>query len=133
MELKDTKDLPQRVHSLDQFLGEQIGQRTRFSSLRLGAGGISWSRAGFILPTDSSPPKVFAKLFLEDSPKVKASQRNFLNENGSILDVVQADAKRLGARMAKIDQAKLDEYLTAVREVERKLERQAKWINVPKP
>ena len=53
--------------------------------------------------------------------------------NGSILDVVQADAKRLGARMAKIDQAKLDEYLTAVREVERKLERQAKWINVPKP
>lgn len=133
MELKDTKDQPQRLHSLDQFLGEEIGQRTRFSSLRLGAGGISWSRAGIILPTDSSPTKLFAKLFLEDNPKVKASQRNFLNENGSILDVVQADAKRLGARMAKIDQAKLDEYLTAVREVERKLERQAKWINVPKP
>ena len=64
---------------------------------------------------------------------MKASQRKFLDEDGSILDVVYADAKRLGARMAKIDQAKLDEYLTAVREVERKLQRQATWIDVPKP
>ena len=35
--------------------------------------------------------------------------------------------------MSKPDQVKLDEYLTAVREVERKLQRQAKWIDVPKP
>ncbi len=133
MELRDTKDQPQRLHSLDQLLSEKIGQRTRFPSLRLGAGGVSWSRAGIILPTEGSPSKIFAKLFLEDNPKVKASQRKFLDEDGSILDVVYADAKRLGARMAKIDQAKLDEYLTAVREVERKLQRQATWIDVPKP
>ena len=133
MELRDTKDQPQRLHSLDQLLSEKIGQQTRFPSLRLGAGGVSWSRAGIILPTEGSPSKIFAKLFLEDNPKVKASQRKFLDEDGSILDVVYADAKRLGARMAKIDQAKLDEYLTAVREVERKLQRQATWIDVPKP
>ena len=41
MELKDTKDQPQRLHSLDQFLAEKIGQHTRFPSLRLGSGGIS--------------------------------------------------------------------------------------------
>ena len=133
MELRDTKDQPQRLHSLDQLLSEKIGQQTRFPSLRLGAGGVSWSRAGIILPTEGSPSKIFAKLFLEDNPKVKSSQRKFLDEDGSILDVVYADAKRLGARMAKIDQAKLDEYLTAVREVERKLQRQATWIDVPKP
>ena len=133
MELRDTKDQPQRLHSFDQLLSEKIGQRTRFPSLRLGAGGVSWSRAGIILPTEGSPSKIFAKLFLEDNPKVKSSQRKFLDEDGSILDVVYADAKRLGARMAKIDQAKLDEYLTAVREVERKLQRQATWIDVPKP
>ena len=133
MELRDTKDQPQRLHSLDQLLSEKIGQQTRFPSLRLGAGGVSWSRAGIILPTEGSPSKIFAKLFLEDNPKVKSSQRKFLDEDGSILDVVYADAKRLGARMAKIDQAKLDEYLTAVREVERKLQRRATWIDVPKP
>ena len=133
MELKDTKDQPQRLHSLDQFLGEQIGQQTRFPSLRLGASGVSWSRAGIKLPSDGNPAQVFAKLFMEDNSKVKAGQRKFLDEDGSILDVVHADAKRLGARMGKTDQAKLDEYLTAVREVERKLQRQAKWIDVPKP
>ncbi len=133
MELKDTKDQPQRLHSLDEFLAEQIGQQTRFPSLRLGANGVSWSRAGIKLPSDGSPAQVFAKLFMEDNPKVKENQRRFLDEDDSILDVVHADAKRLGARMSKPDQIKLDEYLTAVREVERKLQRQAKWIDVPKP
>tara|TARA_B100001250_G_scaffold242390_1_gene208307 strand:+ start:31 stop:993 length:963 start_codon:yes stop_codon:yes gene_type:complete len=133
MELKDTKDQPQRLHSLDEYLAEQIGQQTRFPSLRLGANGVSWSRAGIKLPSDGSPAQVFAKLFMEDNPKVKENQRRFLDEDDSILDVVHADAKRLGARMSKPDQVKLDEYLTAVREVERKLQRQAKWIDVPKP
>ena len=133
MELKDTRDQPQRLHSLDQLLAEQIGQETRFPSLRLGSGGISWSRGGVILPTDGSPTRVFSRLFLEDNVKGKANQRRFLNEDGSILDVVHADAKRLGARVTAVDQAKLDEYLTAVREVELKLQRQTKWLDVPKP
>ncbi len=133
MELKDTRDHPQRLHSLDQLLAEQIGQKTRFPSLRLGSGGISWSRGGMILPTDGSPTRVFSRLFLEDNAKGKANQRRFLDEDGSILDVVHADAKRLGARVTAVDRAKLDEYLTAVREVELKLQRQTKWLDVPKP
>ena len=133
MELKDTRDQPQRLHSLDQLLAEQIGQKTRFPSLRLGSGGISWSRSGMILPTDGSPTRVFSRLFLEDNAKGKSSQRRFLDEDASILDVVHADAKRLGARVTAADQAKLDEYLTAVREVELKLQRQARWLDVPKP
>ena len=51
VELKDAKDNPQRLLSLDQFLAEKIGQDTRFPSLRMGSGGISWSRAGVSLPT----------------------------------------------------------------------------------
>ncbi len=133
MELKDTRDEPQRLHSLDQLLAEHIGKETRFPSLRLGAGGISWSRGGVIQPADGSPARVFSRLFLEDNAKGKASKRKFLEEDGSILDVVHADARRLGARVTAVDKAKLDEYLTAVREVELKLQRQAKWLDVPKP
>ena len=133
MELKDTRDQPQRLHSLDQLLAEQVGQKTRFPSLRLGSGGISWSRSGMILPTDGSPARVFSRLFLEDNAKGKSSQRKFHDEAASILDVVHADAKRLGARVTAADQTKLDEYLTAVREVELKLQRQARWLDVPKP
>jgi hypothetical protein len=133
MELKDTKDQPQRLHSLDQLLAEQIGKQTRLPSLRLGSGGISWSRAGVILPSDSNPTRIFARMFLDDNPKTKAKTREFLREDASILDVVRADARRLNARLAKTDQAKLDEYLTAVREVERKLQRRTEWLDVPKP
>ena len=47
--------------------------------------------------------------------------------------MVRKDAHRLNSRLAKNDQDKLDEYLTSVREVERKLQRRNEWIDVPKP
>ena len=133
MELKDTKDQPQRLHSLDQFLAEKIGQHTRFPSLRLGSGGVSWSRSGVILPSEGNPSRVFARMFLNENSKTKARSRELLREDASILDVVRKDAHRLNARLAKTDQDKLDEYLTSVREVERKLQRRNEWIDVPKP
>ena len=133
MELKDTKDQPQRLHSLDQFLAEKIGQHTRFPSLRLGSGGVSWSRSGVILPSEGSPSRVFARMFLNENSKTKSRSRELLREDASILDVVRKDAHRLNARLAKTDQDKLDEYLTSVREVERKLQRRNEWIDVLKP
>ncbi len=133
VEMKDVKDQPQRLHTLDQLLGERIGQTTRFPSLLLGNGGVSWSRAGIKLPTDSDPARVFAKLFLDDNPQQKQQTRQVFDENASILDVVRQDAKRLNARLAQADKDKLDQFLTAIREVERKLKRQAEWIDIAKP
>ncbi len=132
-ELKDVKESPQRLLSLDQLLAEKIGQQARFPSLLLGSGGISWSRAGIILPTDGNPARIFAKLFVDDDSKIKTRTRQFLDEDASILDVVLEDARRLNLRLGKSDQAKLDEFLASIREVERKLQRQADWIDVPKP
>lgn len=133
VELKDTKAFPQRLHSLDQLLAEQIGQASRFPSLLLGSSGTSWSRAGVRLPADSDPSQVFAKLFIDDNPRTKELTRQFLGEDASILDVVRDDAKRLNSRLSKIDQDKLNQYLTSVREVERHLQRQNQWIDVAKP
>jgi hypothetical protein len=132
-ELKDTKDRPQRLQSLDQLLAENIGQATRFPSLRLGSGGISWSRAGITLPTDGDPARIFAKLFVDDNANAKQQTRQFLREDASILDVVRQDAKRLNTRLAKADQDKLDQFLTSIRGVELKLKRQADWIDIAKP
>lgn len=132
-ELKDTKDRPQRLQSLDQFLAGHLGQATRFPSLLLGGSGISWSRAGIKLPTDGDPARIFAKLFVDDNTKTKQQTQKFLDEDASILDVVRQDAKRLNMRLAKADQAKLDQFLTSIRGVEIKLKRQADWIDVAKP
>jgi hypothetical protein len=133
VELKDTKENPQRLHSLDEYMAEKIGQQTRFASLRLGSGGISWSRAGVILPSEGNPTRVFARMFLEDNPKTKTKTKEYLREDASILDVVRADARRLNSKLTRKDQDKLDEYLTAIREVERKLQRRTDWIDIPKP
>ena len=43
------------------------------------------------------------------------------------------EAKALNRRLGKRDQAKLDEYLSSVREVEQGVERAQKWLDVPKP
>ena len=133
IELKDTKDNPQRLLSLDQLLAEKIGQQTRFPTLRMGSGGISWSRAGVTLPSTGSPAQIFSNLFLEDNPKVKAKTKDYLREDASILDVVREDTRRLNRVLTKRDQTKLDEYLTAIREVERKIQRRSDWIDIPKP
>ena len=133
VEMKDVRDRPQRLHSLDQLLGEQIGQSTRFPTLLLGAGGVSWSRAGIKLPTDGDPARVFTSLFVDSSDKAKQNTRRFLDEDAGILDVVRQDAKRLSERLAKADRLKLDQYLTAIRDVERKLKRRNNWLDVAKP
>ncbi|MCP4120656.1 MAG: DUF1552 domain-containing protein, partial [Bacteroidetes bacterium] len=82
---------------------------------------------------EGNPSRVFARMFLNENSKTKARSRELLREDASILDVVRKDARRLNARLAKTDQDKLDEYLTSVREVERKLQRRNEWIDVPKP
>lgn len=133
VEMKDTRDRPQRLHSLDQLLAETLGQTTRFPSMRLGSGGISWSRAGMILPTDNDPARVFARLFVEENGKAKQKTKQYLAEDRSILDVVREDAGRLGSRLARADRDKLDQYLTSIRGVEQKLKRQADWIDIAKP
>ena len=133
VELKDSKDNPQRMLSLDQHLAEKLGAGNRFPSLLLGSGGVSWSRAGIRLPTDSNPTQIFAKLFLDDPKKTKERNRQYIGEDASILDVVRENARRLAGRLTKTDRDKLDEYLTSVREVERHLQRKQDWIDIAKP
>ena len=133
VEMKSTKKNPQRLLSLDQLLAEHLGRTTRFPSMLLGSGGFSWSRAGIRLPTQSDPVRVFTNMFVDDATKTKQQTRQHLDEDSSILDVVHQDAKSLRLRLAQADQQKLDQYFTSIREVERKLNRQAEWIDIRKP
>jgi len=133
VEMKDVRKDPQRLHTLDQFLSEKIGQATRFPSLLLGGGGISWSRAGIKLPTAENPAEIFTKLFISDSNELQQKNRQLIDEDKSILDVVRNDAKYLNRSLAQRDREKLDQFLTAIREVEKKLRRQASWMSKAKP
>lgn len=121
--------------SLDQFAAEKIGGETRFSSLTLSAEGfsLSWTRSGALVPSDFSPSRVFARLFLEGRPDEVEAQMRRLKDGRSILDQVGDQAKQLQTGLGTNDREKLDEYFTSVRELEMRLARAEEWSKKPKP
>ena len=121
--------------SVDQFAAEHIGGQTRFPSLALsGEGlGLSWTRTGARVPAHNSPSRLFAAMFLEGQDNEVRQQLLNLEEGRSILDDVRGQAKSLRSKLGADDRAKLDEYLTSVRELEQRLVINEKWIKTPKP
>jgi hypothetical protein len=121
--------------SIDQLAAEQIGDQTRLRSLVLsGEGaGLSWTRTGAQVPAENVPSKVFAKLFLADSPDEVRDRARQLAEGRSVLDDVSAQAKALQGSLGHEDREKLDEYVTSVRELEKRLAKDELWFKKPKP
>jgi len=121
--------------SLDQFAAAHIGGETRFSSLALSCEGfsLSWTRSGAIVPSDSWPSSVFARLFLEGRPDEVQAQARRLRDGRSILDAVGDQARSMRPRLGVADRDKLDEYFSSVRELERGLARSEEWSHRPRP
>jgi hypothetical protein len=121
--------------SLDQFAADHIGGETRFPSLVLSCEGfsLSWTQSGAIVPSDSWPSSVFARLFLEGRPEEVQAQARRLRDGQSILDAVGDQARQVQSGLGAGDREKLDEYFTSVRELEKRLAVAEKWSKVPKP
>jgi hypothetical protein len=116
--------------SMDQVLAANLGEQTAQPSLVLGceqpitgyhesnfsmaySSHISWQDANSPVPMEVYPSLAFDSLF--DN---QGSRRTL-----SILDRVKGQAAELQRRVSHTDKAKLDEYLTSVREVEKRVER----------
>ncbi|HXT58891.1 MAG TPA: DUF1552 domain-containing protein [Pirellulales bacterium] len=116
--------------SMDQALAARLADETPQPSLVLGceqpitgyhetnfsmaySSHISWQDAASPVPMEAYPSLAFDSLF--DN---QGSQRTL-----SILDRVREHAAYLGRQVSRSDKAKLDEYLTSVREVEKQIER----------
>lgn len=128
--------------SVDQVAAQKIGNQTRLSSLELGtdkarlAGNcdsgyscaysfnISWKSESTPMPPEVDPRQVFDRLFGNghsgemDEARIKRDRYR-----KSVLDFALDDARRLKADLGYTDRRKLDEYLTAVRELEQRIER----------
>ena len=121
--------------SLDQFAAEKIGTQTRHASLSLSSEGfgLSWTRSGALVPSDFSPSRLFARLFIEGRPDEVAAQARRLQDGQSILDTVGDQAKKLLSDVDGQDREKLDEYFTGVRDLEKRLVIAEEWAKKPKP
>lgn len=120
--------------SADQLIAEVQGVHTRFPSLEMAIEGhsLAWSRDGIQIPAERNVKTIFERLFGEERGGQGAVQRR-LDRQGSILDAVLGDARRVNQKLGSADRNKLDEYLTAVRQIEVRTERASAWLNVPKP
>jgi hypothetical protein len=121
--------------SMDQLAAEQIGGQTRFPSLVLSAEGfsLSWTRSGALVPSDTSPSRVFARLFLDGRPDEVQAQVRRLRDGRSILDSVRGQARRVQSGLGAGDREKLDEYFSSVRDLEGRLANAEEWSKKPKP
>jgi len=126
--------------SLDQFLAEEIGHQTRFPSLTVGSEGgihggcqLAWTKSGVRVPPITNPAELFDKLFASDSAERRTRREQENHVQASILDSVREEAKRLSGQVNQEDKAKLEEYFTSVRDVEKRLELRQRWTHLPKP
>ena len=126
--------------SIDQFMADEIGHETRFPSLTVGSEGgihggcqIAWTKAGVRVPPITNPAELFDKLFVSDSAERRKRREQDNRVQASILDSVREEAKRLSGQVNQEDKAKLEEYFTSVRDVEKRLELRQRWTHLPKP
>ena len=118
-----------------KLAAEKIGLQTRLPSLVLGTGSpsLSYNRGGVMIPAESRPSHVFAKLFLNGTPAEVERQVQKLREGRSIMDTVQDEARSFIARAGATDRDKLNEYFASVRELEKRLLKSEAWVQKPKP
>jgi hypothetical protein len=127
--------------SVDQIAARALGQKTQLGSLELGldtpslAGGcdsgyscaytntISWRGETTPLPMEPNPRMVFERLFGDGDSTDAASRLTALKEQRSILDYVAGDIDRLETGLGKSDRSKLTEYLEAIRDIERRIQK----------
>lgn len=128
--------------SVDQIAARQVGHLTRLPSLELSTDparssgncdsgyscayqfNLSWINDSTPAPAERDPRLVFEKMFGSGNEKEDARRRAYRK---SILDFVMADAKRLQSRLGSTDRGKMEEYLTAVRDVELRISRAEKF------
>ncbi|MEZ5400041.1 MAG: DUF1552 domain-containing protein [Bryobacteraceae bacterium] len=126
--------------SADQLAARAVGSRTRLASLELGlemgrlagncdsgyscaySNSISWRGPNTPNPPEVNPRNVFERLFGDYDPTESAEARAKRKlYDRSVLDFVLEDARTLQSNLGPTDRRKLDEYLTAIREIETRI------------
>lgn len=126
--------------SLDQFLARHVAGQSRFPVLNtaagpVGGGGVelSWTRTGVMVPPVQQVSRVFKMLFVDDPAGKTAAMSSDYDQHVSVLDAVNDQAKSMNRRLSGPDRLKLDQYFTAIREVEKSLEQEKAWLSRPRP
>jgi hypothetical protein len=127
--------------SIDQAYAAQAGLHTRLPSLALsttggvGASGrtntLSFTRDGQPVPAEDNLRRAFNRMFGSDA-ETEGAARQIIARRRSMLDIVLQDANDLNRNLGHEDRRKMDEYLSSVRELEGRVTRTERWLDVPR-
>jgi hypothetical protein len=135
--------------TLDQLAAQKIGQDTALPSIELGIEDaslscgdglscayrdtISWQSPTSPLPMQNNPQVVFERLFGDGS--TDAERRTRREQSLGLLDSVLGEVSSLQKKLPASDRTRLDQYLSDVREIERRIEKAGQQVsadlNVP--
>ena len=128
--------------SVDQIAARALGDQTRFSSLVLSTDGgvgeptrsstLSYDDKGRPIPALNQPRQIFNRLFGAGDANSVAERRRLLSSR-AMLDRVLEDSRSLRRRLGGQDRKKLDEYLASVRQIEKRVGRSQRWLEIPRP
>ena len=133
---EEAAGFPEKNISLDQVAAEHVGSSTRFPSINTGIEGgtdMCWTRAGVHVPPINNPATLFRGLFVNSAKSEREAERTRLTHRASVLDALRDSASALNRTLNAADRDKLDQYLTSVRDVERRLQMSKAWLDRPKP
>jgi hypothetical protein len=126
--------------SVDQVAAREFGKYTQVASLEIGLdppdvvgacesayscayyNTISWRNETTPLPMENRPRAIFERLFGAAGRTDAKTRLALRQEDRSILDAVTEDVRRLRGRLGGSDRGKIDQYLEAVRDVERRIQ-----------
>ena len=126
--------------SMDQIAGRVQGRETQLATLELALDGrdfagscddgfscaytntIAWANESTPLPMENNPRAVFERLFGDTGSTDPAVRQARLSKDASLLDSVTERAADLSRELGSRDQAKLSQYLDAVRDIERRIQ-----------
>lgn len=123
--------------SVDQVAAIEMGTATRFPSLSLrigpGSRSLSYSANGVRVPAEESPSRLYQKLFVQGSPEEVERQVIRLRDGQSLMDSFTDQLRSLEKKVGAQDKQSLEQYFTAFREMEQRLNEAAEWETRPKP
>ena len=127
--------------SMDQIAARHVGSETQLASLELGCdpsyflgasdagyscaygNTLSWRTETTPLPVEINPRAVFERMFGDAEDTSAEARRRRIAEDRSILDALLADVRRLQGSLGAGDREKVTQYVDAVRDVERRIQR----------
>lgn len=136
--------------TFDQIAAQKFGPETRVPSLQLGCedsrmigncdtgsscaytNSISWKNPDSPMAVEVNPRSVFERLFGTVDPSLDAETRaRRALYRKSILDLTRENTQSLVSSLGSTDRRKMDEYLTAIREVETRISKAEKDPEIP--